>query len=45
MVTLADIEAAAVSLSPAEKQELMLFLASRLRARDHTLLRYVVGVV
>jgi hypothetical protein len=32
MVTLADIEAAAVSLSPAEKQELMLFLASRLRA-------------
>lgn len=32
MVTLAEIEAAAVSLSPAEKQELMLFLASRLRA-------------
>jgi hypothetical protein len=32
MVTLADIEAAADSLSPAEKQELMLFLASRLRA-------------
>ena len=32
MMTLADIEAAAVSLSPAEKQELMLFLASRLRA-------------
>jgi hypothetical protein len=32
MVTLADIEAAVVSLSPAEKQELMLFLASRLRA-------------
>ena len=32
MVTLAAIEAAAVSLSPAEKQELMLFLASRLRA-------------
>ena len=32
MGTLADIEAAAVSLSPAEKQELMLFLASRLRA-------------
>ena len=32
MVTLADIEAAAISLSPAEKQELMLFLASRLRA-------------
>jgi hypothetical protein len=32
MVALADIEAAAVSLSPAEKQELMLFPASRLRA-------------
>jgi len=32
MVTLADIEAAVVSLKPAEKQELMLFLASRLRA-------------
>ena len=32
LVTLADIKAAAVSLSPAEKQELMLFLASRLRA-------------
>jgi hypothetical protein len=28
MVTLADIEAAADSLSPAEKQELRLFLAS-----------------
>ena len=37
MVTLADIEAAAVSLSPAEKQELMLFLASRLRAEGAVL--------
>lgn len=37
MVTLADIEAAAVSLSPAEKQELMLFLASRLRAEGAAL--------
>jgi hypothetical protein len=32
MVTLAEIESAAAELSPAEKQELMLFLASRLRA-------------
>lgn len=32
MVTLAEIESAAAGLSPAEKQELMLFLASRLRA-------------
>ena len=31
MVTLAEIESAAAGLSPAEKQELMLFLASRLR--------------
>ena len=37
MVTLADIEAAVVSLSPAEKQELMLFLASRLRAEGASL--------
>ena len=37
MVTLADIEAAAVSLSPAEKQELMLFLASRLRTEGAVL--------
>lgn len=32
MVTLAEIETAAAGLSPAEKQELLLFLASRLRA-------------
>ena len=32
MVTLAEMESAAAGLSPAEKQELMLFLASRLRA-------------
>jgi hypothetical protein len=32
MVTLAEIECAAAGLSPAEKQELMLFLASRLRS-------------
>lgn len=32
MVTLAEIESAAAGLTPAEKQELMLFLASRLRA-------------
>ena len=32
MVTLAEIESAPAGLSPAEKQELMLFLASRLRA-------------
>jgi len=32
MVTLAEIESAAAELSPSEKQELMLFLASRLRA-------------
>lgn len=31
MVTLAEIESAAAGLSPAEKQERMLFLASRLR--------------
>jgi len=37
MVTLADSEAAAVSLSPAEKQEVMLFLASRLRAEGAVL--------
>ena len=32
MVTLAEIESAAAGLSPAEKQELILFLASRLRS-------------
>lgn len=37
MTTLAEIESAAVSLSPAEKQELMLFLASRLRAEGGVL--------
>jgi hypothetical protein len=37
MVTLAEIESAAAGLSPAEKQELMLFLASRLRAEGATL--------
>lgn len=37
MVTLAEIESAAVDLSPAEKQELMLFLAARLRAEGATL--------
>ena len=37
MVTLAEIESAAADLSPTEKQELMLFLASRLRAEGATL--------
>jgi hypothetical protein len=37
MVTLAEIESAAAELSPAEKQELMLFLASRLRAEGASL--------
>lgn len=32
MTTLADIEAAADALSPEQKQELLLFLAARLRA-------------
>ena len=32
MSTLAEIEAAADALSPQQKQELMLFLAARLRA-------------
>jgi hypothetical protein len=32
MSTLAEIEAAAAALPPKEKQELMLFLAARLRA-------------
>jgi hypothetical protein len=32
MSTLAEIEAAADALSPEQKQQLMLFLASRLRA-------------
>jgi hypothetical protein len=32
MSTLAEIEAAAEALSPEQKQELMLFLAARLRA-------------
>jgi hypothetical protein len=31
MTTLAEIEAAAANLSPEQKQQLMLFLASRLR--------------
>ena len=33
MSTLAEIEAAADALSPKQKQELMLFLAARLRAQ------------
>ena len=33
MSTLAEIEAAAEALSPEQKQELMLFLATRLRAQ------------
>ena len=33
MSTLAEIEAAADALSPAQKQELLLFLATRLRAQ------------
>jgi hypothetical protein len=33
MSTLAEIEAAAESLSPEQKQELLLFLATRLRAQ------------
>ncbi len=37
MTTLAEIESAVVALSPAEKQELMLFLASRLRSEGATL--------
>ena len=37
MVTLAEIESAAADLSPAEKQELMIFLATRLRAEGATL--------
>ena len=37
MVTLAEIETAAAGLSPAEKQELMLFLASRLRSEGAVL--------
>lgn len=37
MATLADIEAAVVSVSPAEKQALTLFLASRLRIEGATL--------
>lgn len=37
MTTLAEIESAAVALSPAEKQELMLFLASRMRSEGATL--------
>lgn len=37
MITLAEIESAAAGLSPAEKQELMLFLASRLRAEGAAL--------
>lgn len=34
MVSLADIEAVIDKLSPAEKQELLLFLAARLRAEN-----------
>jgi hypothetical protein len=34
MKTLAEIESAVVALTPVEKQELMLFLASRLRADE-----------
>ena len=37
MSTLAEIEAAADSLQPEEKQELFLFLAARLRAGSGTL--------
>jgi hypothetical protein len=33
MSTLAEIEAAAEALTPAQQQELLLFLAARLRAR------------
>lgn len=33
MITLAEIEAAAESLPPEQKQELMLFLATRLRSQ------------
>jgi hypothetical protein len=33
MTTLAEIEAAADALSPEQKQELLLFLAARLRAQ------------
>ena len=34
MSTLAEIEAAAEALTPEQKQELLLFLAARLRAHD-----------
>ena len=37
MSTLSEIEAAADALPPAQKQELMLFLATRLRADGATL--------
>jgi len=37
MDTLAEIESATAGLSPAEKQELVLFLASRLRAEGAAL--------
>jgi hypothetical protein len=37
MVTRAEIESAAAGLSPSEKQELMLFMASRLRAEGAVL--------
>jgi hypothetical protein len=37
MSRLAEIEGAADQLSPEEKQELLLFLASRLRAQGRTL--------
>ena len=38
MSTLAEIEAAAEALSPKQKQELMLFLAARLRANGAKML-------
>lgn len=34
MTTLAEIEVAAAALSPAEKQELLLFLAAKLRTQE-----------
>lgn len=37
MSTLTEIEAAADALSPEQKQELLLFLATRLRAQGATL--------
>ena len=37
MTTLAEIESAAETLAPVEKQELLLFLAARMRASGSTL--------